>query len=211
MSQETAVLQRWQALLTSEGRGVTYAGVPVVKAPTDFFTLQMLVFRARPALIIEIGNWYGGMLLAYAHWLDAMLMPAGVKVVGIDIDHSRVPASVRDHTRVRLWTGDAVEIGETLTPFESVPPRILIVDDSSHEYAHTLAVLRVYARLANSAGSHFVVEDTICGHGLDIGPWPGPYEAVETFLAESPEWERDETAEVFGLTWNPGGYLRRRA
>jgi cephalosporin hydroxylase len=209
-------MERWQRVITSEG-GVSFAGVPIVKAPTDFLTLQMLVCKLRPDVIIEIGNWYGGMLLAYASWLDAIGAPSTSVVIGIDITHDAVPGIVRNHRRVGLWRGDAADLGKKAIAdlvllrrdlFTARP--ILIVEDSSHEYDQCLDVLRTFAPLA-SAGSYFVVEDTVCGHGLDVGPRPGPHEAVETFLAESPEWERDETLEVFGLTWNPGGYLRRLA
>jgi cephalosporin hydroxylase len=58
-------------------------------------------------------------------------------------------------------------------------------------------------------GGYFIVEDGICHHGLEIGPSPGPYEAVETFVAERSEFEIDRSREAFGITWNPKGYLKR--
>ena len=59
-----------------------------------------------------------------------------------------------------------------------------------------------------SKNSYFIVEDGICHHGLDIGPSPGPFEAVETFLRENSvlNWS---TKENFIITWNPKGYLKK--
>jgi cephalosporin hydroxylase len=39
---------------------------------------------------------------------------------------------------------------------------------------------------------------------------PGPTEAVRAFLAENDDFEIDWEREKFYLTFNPGGYLRRR-
>ena len=86
---------------------------------------------------------------------------------------------------------------------------VMIIEDSDHSYENTLDILEMYKDLINP-GFYFIVEDTICHHGLDIGPNPGPYEAVETFLSNNPEFEADRSRESFLLTWNQKGFLRRR-
>ena len=83
-----------------------------------------------------------------------------------------------------------------------------MIEDSSHTYDNTLAVLHAYAGLV-SPGSYFIVEDGICHHGLDLGPFPGPYEAVTEFLRDNSQFVIDRTCESFFITWNPRGYLRR--
>lgn len=210
MTQESAVLERWQqALLTGN---TTYAGVPVVKAPTDFFALQMLVFEHRPHWIIEIGNWQGGMLLAYSHWQRTI----GGKgwTIGIDVAHDQLHPSfwqlARKGNGITLRTGRASDVFKAHLAGDARPEqRHLIVDDGSHTYDDTLEHLRLFSSLCNP-GDWYVVEDTICHHGLDVGPNPGPYEAVETFLAEDPSWQRDRRYEdLFGMTWNPGGWLKK--
>ena len=60
-----------------------------------------------------------------------------------------------------------------------------MIEDSSHTYDNTLAVLRTYSGLTQ-VGDYFIVEDSICHHGLEVGPSPGPYEAIEAFVAENP-------------------------
>lgn len=87
--------------------------------------------------------------------------------------------------------------------------RVLVIEDSSHTYDNTLAVLRTYSGLT-LPGDLFIVEDSICHHGLDVGPNPGPYEAIEAFVQENPAFEVDRSQEALFITWNPKGYLRRK-
>jgi cephalosporin hydroxylase len=86
--------------------------------------------------------------------------------------------------------------------------KVLVIDDSSHTFANTLKVLWTYSPLLK-VGDYFIVEDGICRHGLDVGPKPGPYEAVEAFVRENPDYAIDRDRESFLITWNPKGYLRR--
>jgi cephalosporin hydroxylase len=56
---------------------------------------------------------------------------------------------------------------------------------------------------------YLIVEDGNCHHGLDIGPSPGPYEAVEAFLQNNKSFAADRSKEAYGITWNPKGYLKK--
>lgn len=85
----------------------------------------------------------------------------------------------------------------------------MIIEDSAHTYDNTLRVLRTYSPLIRP-GNYFIVEDSICHHGLDVGPSPGPYEAIEDFLAEDSTFEIDSSRESFVITWNPKGYLKKK-
>ena len=85
---------------------------------------------------------------------------------------------------------------------------VLVIEDSSHEFENTLSILNKYSQLV-TVGSYIIVEDSICHHGLEVGPSPGPYEAIERFLLDSSDFEIDKACEDFGITWNPNGYLRR--
>lgn len=198
------LLAHWQAHSLS---ATTYAGIRTVKTPCDAWMYQQLVFERRPAVIVEIGNWCGGTLLMLAHWLDAI---GSGRVIGVDVEHSRVPELVRAHPRIELVTGDAVQMAGQVAAMVGVADEVLVIEDSSHTCANTLAVLQAYAGLVRPGG-YFIVEDTICHHGLAAGPQPGPWEAVQAFLLERRDWQADRSREAFGVTWNPGGYLRRIA
>ena len=167
-----------------------------------------LLHELRPQVLIEIGTRFGGSALFLA---DAMNTLGVGRLIGVDIDHSNVPAVLRAHPRVELFEGDAAGLFDNVRASLSEAERkgpVLIVEDSSHTYDNTLAVLRRYAPLV-AVGSYFVVEDSICHHGLDVGPAPGPFEAIETFVAENSSFVVDRTREKFVITWNPRGFLRR--
>ena len=131
-------------------------------------------------------------------------------MIGIDINHARVPAVVKEHPRITLLTQDACAAYDTVR--QSIRPEetVLVIEDSSHTFENTLKVLRTYAPLIRK-GRHMIVEDSICHHGLDVGPKPGPYEAIETFVGERKDFVVDRGMEAFLITWNPKGYLRRVA
>ena len=63
------------------------------------------------------------------------------------------------------------------------------------------------------AGDYLVVEDSnLNGHPVVPDYGPGPFEAVEQFLAAHPgSYQPDEAREAkFGFTFAPGGFLVRR-
>ena len=184
----------------------TYFGVPALKNPIDFWVYQEIINEVRPTLIIEIGNNFGGSTLALAHLMD--LVGSG-RVIGIDIEHDRIYPQVRSHPRITLLEGDACSMMEQVRLLVSPHDRVMVIEDSSHTYENTLNVLRTYSSFLQS-GDYFIVEDSICHHGLDVGPDPGPYEAIEEFVRESGEFEIDRGRESFLITWNPKGFLRRK-
>ena len=86
----------------------------------------------------------------------------------------------------------------------------MVVLDSDHHRDHVLAELRTYSALV-TPGSYLIVEDTnINGHPVRPEFGPGPMEAVDEFLRESPDFAIDPEREKFFLTFNPRGFLRRR-
>lgn len=188
-------------------RRTTYRGVPALKCPTDAWVYMELLHELRPRVVIEVGTHAGGGTLFLADIVAAF----GGRVIGVDVDHSHVTEIVRLHPSVRLVTGDACKVVDLvqamLTPLERQGP-VLVIEDSSHTYDNTLSVLRAYAPLVTS-GSYLIVEDTICHHGLAMGPSPGPFEAAAAFLAENPAFAVDRSREKFVITWNPKGFLKR--
>ena len=118
------------------------------------------------------------------------------------------PEHVKAHPRITFLEGDACHNFEQVERLIAKDETVLVIEDSSHTFDNTLGVLRLYSKLIK-VGHYFIVEDGICHHGLEIGPDPGPYEAVEAFIRESGDFEIDRSRERFLLTWNPQGYLRR--
>ena len=183
----------------------TYFGIQTLKNPLDFWSYQELIWTVRPDVIVEVGNFRGGTLLAFAHIFDAL---GKGRVIGVDIDQTEIGETVRSHPRITLIEGDAVEQSSAVRQKISPEDRMLMIEDSSHTFENTLNVLRKYSDLV-PRGSYFIVEDGICRHGIDVGPSPGPYEAATEFVRENSDFVIDRTCESFFLTWNPRGYLRR--
>jgi cephalosporin hydroxylase len=198
------LLPRMQASIMSN---TTYFGVRAYKNPLDAWIYQEMVTARRPDAIVEVGNRFGGGTLYLAHLCD--LLGHG-KVIGIDVRHDDVADVVRRHPRITLLQGDAVQRFADVQALCRGCERVMVIEDSSHTFDNTLAVLRTYSTLL-AIGDHFVVEDTICHHGLAVGPNPGPYEAVQAFLAENPRFAADRGRERFLVTWNPSGFLTRVA
>jgi cephalosporin hydroxylase len=184
----------------------TYFGVIALKNPLDFWIYQELIHRLKPDVIVEIGNYCGGGTLALAHLCE--LIGKG-RVIGVDLDHTRVPDVVRNHPRITLITGEARESFQSVAQQIGHDEQALIIEDSLHTFENTLQVLRTYSALIRPGG-YFIVEDGICHHGLDIGPNPGPFEAIAAFTEENPAFVIDRSLENFLITWNPKGFLRRR-
>lgn len=183
----------------------SYFGVKTLKNPADAWTYQEIIFETRPDVIVEIGNKHGGATLMLAHLCD--LIGKG-KVIGLDITHASVPPVVKDHPRITLIEGDACDNLEAVTKLIADSDSVLIIEDSSHTYENTLNVLHTYSPFVKPGG-YFIVEDSVCHHGLTEGPKPGPYEAIDTFVAENHDFEIDRSREKFVITWNPKGYLKR--
>ena len=185
----------------------TYFGIRTQKSPADAWIYQEIVFATKPDVIVEIGNKNGGSTLMLAHQCD--LMGKG-RVIGVDISHRTVPETVKKHPRITLIEADACQALPAVERLIADGERVLVIEDSEHTYANTLNVLRLYSKFVQ-LGDYFIVEDSICHHGLAHGPQPGPYEAIETFVKENADFQIDRSCERFLITWNPKGYLRRVA
>ncbi|MDD5585162.1 MAG: CmcI family methyltransferase [Candidatus Omnitrophica bacterium] len=192
-------------LLQKELFNSTYFDIPVLKSPIDFWIYMEIIYQIQPDLIIEIGNFHGGSTLALAHILNNI---GKGRVVGVDISHDVVAQKVRAHPGITLITGDACSVFPQVKSLVKEHETVLIIEDSAHTYQNTFNVLTTYSPLV-SKGSYFIVEDSNCHHGIEIGPVPGPYEAIERFISENKDFLIDRTKERFIITSNPKGYLRR--
>lgn len=196
------VLEVIQARLMTHS---TYFGIPCLRSPMDFWIYQEIVFALKPDIIVEIGNYCGGSALSLAHLCDHI---GKGQVIGVDIEHAHIDQAARNHPRISFITGDACEVFDEVAAKCGEAKTVLVIEDSSHEYQNTLNVLEKYSQLV-TIGSYLIVEDGICHHGLDVGPNPGPYEAITDFIENNRKFCIDREKESFLITWNPKGYLRR--
>ena len=183
----------------------TYFGIPCLRSPMDFWMYQEIIFALKPDVIVEIGNYCGGSALSLAHLCDHL---GKGNIIAVDIDHSRLYKTSTNHPRILFVTGDACDVFDEVAAKCSNAETVLVIEDSSHEYQNTLNILTKYSQLV-TVGSYLIVEDSICHHGLNVGPNPGPYEAIADFIEKNQEFYIDREKEAFLITWNPKGYLKR--
>jgi cephalosporin hydroxylase len=187
----------------------SYRGLPLQKNPFDLALYLLLLDRARPRTLIEIGSYQGGSAL----WFEdqGRIMGLKLQVISIDIE---VPKAVASPS-VRFLEGDARGLAGVLSPsfMSGIQRPLMVVEDSSHLAGTTAAVLEFFDAWL-CPGEYIVIEDGILSdmrvaHLYD----GGPLRAIEAFLEKrGSSYEVDRgLCDYFGrnVTWNVDGYLRR--
>jgi len=182
----------------------TWLGAQALKNPLDLWVYQEIVVETKPELIVETGAYRGGSALFLASLCD---LAGRDEVVSIDIEPER--ADYPAHPRITYLGGrsstDPAVVDEVRARAGDRP--ILVILDSDHSQAHVEAELATYAPLV-PVGCYLIVEDSNIGQ-IRKDLRPGPFEAIETFLARTDEFVIDREREKFLITFNPSGYLRR--
>lgn len=191
----------------------TYRSVPFYKSPFDISLYLELLGALAPRTVIEIGTKFGGSAL----WFADMMTAQGIhspRVLSIDIE----PLSEVVDPRITFITGDAKRLDAVLPLdlLEALRHPLLVVEDSSHMYAESTAVLEFFHPVLET-GDYIVVEDGVVNQlsGEQYRRYEnGPNRAVADFLAvHGPDYEIDaDLCDRFGhnATYNPNGWLRRR-
>jgi len=190
----------------------TYLGIPVSKAPSDMWSYQEILSELRPRLVVEFGTFSGASALFFAHTLRA----AGVegKVLTVDIDHTYVAPAVRAEPAIEAMHCSSIDpaVAQRIADLRAaLPGPVFAILDSDHRKAHVFAEM-VMLRPLLVRGDYLVVEDAnINGHPVLPGWGPGPFEAVDDYVARYPhDYEHDSLREgKFGFTFATNGFLRR--
>jgi cephalosporin hydroxylase len=189
-------------------RRTYWMGTEVWKLPFDLWIYQELLHAIRPALIIETGTLAGGSALYLANICD--LLGQG-EIVTVDL----YPQPNRPiHPRITYLHGSSIAseiLAEMTTRAVAAAGPVLVILDSDHRRDHVLAEMRAYGKLV-TPDSYMIVEDSnINGHPVLPSFGPGPMEAIQAFLQESNEFVVDYNCEKLFVTFNPSGYLHKRA
>lgn len=185
---------------------VTYRGIKCTKCPFDYVLYQMLIHRLKPDLIIEVGSNEGGSALYLADILELSGHEGVIHTIDIE---DRLAAEVRNHPKIKFFNGGWEEYDIALS---NNYKNILVIEDSSHTYTNTLAVLQKFAPVV-TPGSYMIVEDGIVSAlGMDEEFEGGPVRAIKEFLEQTEDFQNDEYwSDFFGknATFNTLGYLKR--
>jgi len=188
----------------------TYFGVKLWKHPADLHLYSELIYQVQPALIIETGTAFGGSALYMAHLLDQL---GHGKVLSIDLN--AVQKTYPRHPRIAYLGGyssthlrSVKEAGLMAIEAAKGQGAVMVILDSDHAERHVAQELRCYASLVTPS-SYLVVEDSeIGGHPVYESFGPGPYEAVEKWLPQHPEFVEDRRLPA-RMLWSAHTWLRR--
>jgi cephalosporin hydroxylase len=196
----------------------TWMGRPVIQLPEDLVSIQELIFRVEPHVIIETGVAHGGSSVFFASLLEVL---GRGRVISIDIEiRAGNREAIEAHPlkkRITLIKGSSVA-PETLHAVQNLllpDEKVMVVLDSNHSKKHVREELELYGPLVSS-GSYIVATDGIME---DLDDVPGgkadwrqdnPKAAAREFLAEHPDFELDPEPTRLGVTYWPDAYLRRK-
>lgn len=199
-----------------------YRGCDILKTPEDFETYHQLFWYVRPATLIELGTYNGGMTLWMADTMKLIDNPCHIYT--FDLDSSLLDDVAVKHINpndVTFLQGDCYAIEETFTPkFLQQLPHPWVVIDDVHE--NSLNVWKHFHQFMKQ-GDYFVVEDTDPRipndypsslddlYGAPVGT--KKLEEVKNFLKQFEEHYAVDSffTDLFGYngTWHWHGFIKR--
>lgn len=202
---------------------LNWMGVPILQLATDIISLQEIIWKVKPDLIIETGLAYGGSLIFSASMLE--LLGKDGLALGIDIEireHNR--RAIENHSmykRIKLIEGSSTD-QDVIRQVEEIAKNkrsVLVLLDSNHTHTHVSKELELYSKFV-TVNSYIIVFDTIIEFldndlenirpqrlwGVGNNPWT----AAQDFLKSNDCFEIDTSiTEKTVFTSAPGGYLKR--
>lgn len=195
-------------------RHMWFHNVPIEKSPLDLWMMQQIMYEVQPDFVIETGTFRGGSALYWSHTLNGLGLENS-RVITVDIQDLTKDAAMHPLWKkyVTFFLGSSTDPAIVSQIAQRVKgKKVIITLDSDHTMNHVLEELKMYSPMV-SQGSYLVVEDTHLD-GVPTAPdfGPGPLAAVQKFLAEggSKDFQQDLTREAYVMTFNPGGWLRRK-
>lgn len=191
---------------------LSYRGIRTLKLPSDLWNYQEIIYERDIGFVVETGTRHGGSALFFADLIEKK-EPDGF-VVSIDVDDHE--NRVRAHPKIHFLIGDSASlavVGQVSRLLPAERKNCFWIFDSDHRAAHVLSELHVWAPVMKP-GDYLVVEDSnINGHPVRPDFGPGPWEAVQQFMKESPGTFVPDTVRErkFGITFAPSGFLVRSA
>ena len=204
----------------------TFKGVPIIQYPQDIVSLQEIIWKIKPELIIDVGIAHGGSLLFNASILNLINQSEKKKVkrkvLGIEIKLKKknkkriINDSLASYIDIIEGSSTDKETQKKVLKYTKDKKKILVILDSNHTHEHVLKELEYYSKFV-SKGSYCIVFDTI----IELMPknfykdrdWDkgnNPYTAVHSFLKKNKKFKIDKKIqEKLEITAALDGYLKR--
>ena len=191
---------------------LNWRGDTILKNPCDLWMIVELLQRIRPTVVIETGTHRGGSASFYADMLKLIGVQATIITVDLNPKWSFDPADKCIESIVG-YSSDANVQNQVRSAVDRAlvarPGPVMAMLDSEHSEANVSQELRLVAPFV-TLGSYLIVEDTnVNGHPSSPEHGPGPWEAVDKFLAARTDFIADRECERFLLTFFPRGWLKR--
>ena len=194
----------WRSLAWRQTRRGSASRCP--NAPTDLFTYQELVNEVRPDWIIETGTGDGGRALFLASCATCSATArCSPSTAGPATD---LPAAPRITYLAGRAHDEEVVDQVRRTSWATTPKGLVILGTRGARRRMHLRVRGLRAvrarRLLRGHGAHRAQRlPGRCPFG------PGPFEALRRIINTRGDFVADNTRERHGLSFNPGGFLRR--
>ena len=203
-------LELWTSPLEKTVFENRWLGVKTLQNPNDMWITQEILFEVKPDFLVEAGTYHGGSAALWAMILEQINSDA--RVITIDIEDQVTEARELDifRRKVDFLIGGSTD-PEILAEVKrrTKGKKVVVLLDSAHDKDHVLNELNAYSPLVG-VGSYVIVQDTIVnGHPIWPEHGPGPYEAVEEFLATNDQFKPDRARERMLVTFSRKGYLKR--
>jgi cephalosporin hydroxylase len=208
------LVQRFHSLYYSGGvsGNLTWRGIEMIKNPCDLWVIMELIQRLRPAVILETGTHYGGSATFYADIAQIFDIPCTVITIDINPKWNFNPKTkniislVGNSVDPEIVQQAEIIIKDKISEYKG---HVIVMLDADHSEANVTKELELFHPFV-TPDSYLIVEDTnVNGHPVAPTHGPGPWEAVDNFLASHADFVPDRTCERFLLTFNPRGWLKR--
>ena len=195
-----------------------WQGVFIQKNPLDLWAYAEIILKTAPDVIIETGTFRGGSALFFSD-IQQIMKPGGI-VISIDSRNrldsrsrmsSRIPEDLEkvDTSFITFLRGYSYSSHLLQRVKGLIDPdlSVMVSLDAAHSPDEVFLEIINYSPLVTK-GCYLVVEDTHLGT-IIAKDEKGPTKAVEMFLNTTDNFEVDPHCERFGVTYNPGGWLKR--
>lgn len=185
-----------------------WRGTFIQKNPLDLWIYTELIQKVKPSIIIETGTYKGGSAKFFSD-IQKTIQLQGT-VLTIDIKQDLTWPDFRTYPDIIFLKGQSQssQIIKTASSYIFQDDIVMISLDAGHSPEEVFTELVNYSPFV-TLGSYIVVEDTHVGQDNYGKGIPGPKEAVDMFLNTTDKFVADKSCERFGVTYNPGGWLKR--